>query len=329
MKECMLSHKIDISVIIPLYNGEKYIGHCIESVLTQDIGKINFEVVVVNDGSIDGSADIVNKYQLIYPQTIKVIHQKNKGASEARKTGLKYAKGDYVVFLDSDDWIEKTALKKMYDRCIFNELDFLECSFVKYLSPKQSYNTKHKYVGIYTQPQFYSILFDVNEEIAVTCAMSRRELWSEDMFLPVEVRLPNEDLFPLYTLASKISRVEITNEMPIYHYRYNPNSATQTNVLIKQQDLWKDYFKILRRRLVELNLLERYEQNVRMMEVNRLAFNVERYDVEDEWFKKVLKYEIAQFDFKHKILAVLLKSPKLCRRLVELNRRLKRLISIR
>lgn len=317
--------KKNISVIIPLYNGEKYIAQCIDSILTQDLDEINYEIVIVNDGSIDGSADIVDKYQLEYPNIIKVIHQENKGASEARKTGLRYATGDYLVFLDSDDWMEKNALKQMYSRCILNNLDFLECTFVKYITPSRSYYTRHKYVGIFSQEEFYPILFDVNEEIAVTCAMSRRILWTEDVFLPANVRLPNEDLFPLYTLATKIKRIEITNDMPIYHYRYNPNSATHTNVLLKQQSLWKDYFTILRNRLSLLNILDRYEQKLRMMEVNRLAFNVESYDVKDDWFQKILNYDISYFDSKHKILAMLLKFPWLCRNVVKLNRSLKRI----
>lgn len=317
--------KKNISVIIPLYNGEKYIAHCIESILTQDLGEINYEIVIVNDGSIDGSADIVNKYQLEYSSVIRVIHQENKGASEARKTGLRYASGDYLVFLDSDDWIEKNALKQMYDRCILNDLDFLECTFVKYITPNKSYFTKHKYIGVFSKEEFYPILFDVNEEIAVTCAMSRRILWTEDLFLPANVRLPNEDLFPLYTLATKIKRIEITNDMPIYHYRYNPNSATHTNVLLKQQSLWRDYFFILRNRLSTLNVLDRYEQKLRMMEVNRLAFNVESYNVKDEWFQKILSYDISYFDFKHKILAILLKFPWICRNVVKLNRSLKQI----
>lgn len=314
-----------ISIIIPLYNGERYIAHCIDSVLTQDLGGINYEIVIVNDGSIDGSAEIVNKYQLEYPNLFTVIHQDNKGASEARRVGLQYASGDYLVFLDSDDWLEKSALKQMYDRCILNDLDFLECTFVKYITPSKSYFSKHKYVGIFSKEEFYPILFDVNEEIAVTCAMSRRILWTEDIFLPASVRLPNEDLFPLYTLATKINRIEITNDMPIYHYRFNPNSATHTNVLLKQQSLWRDYFSILRNRLSSLNMLDSYEHKLRMMEVNRLAFNVEAYNIKDDWFQQVLSYDISYFDFKHKILAMLLKFPWICRSVVRLNRFLKQI----
>ncbi len=310
----------DISIIIPLYNGEKYIVHCIDSVLTQDAGLLDYEIIIVNDGSVDGSGGIIDKYAAGYPHKIKAVHQQNMGASEARKTGLRYATGEYLVFLDSDDWLEKDALKKMYDRCIANNLDFLECSFVRYRTPESSYFTYHKYSGIFTQEEFYSVLFDINEEIAVTCAMSRRELWSEDMFLPSNVRLPNEDLFPLYSLASKIKRAEITNDMPIYHYRYNPNSATHTNVLLKQQSLWRDYFTFLRNRLSQLGVLERYEPQIRVMEVDRLAFNVVSHNVKDEWYKKVMRYDVSHFDLKHKILAVLLRCPVLCRLLVDMNR---------
>lgn len=319
--------KKDISIITPLYNGEKYIAHCIDSVLAQNTKTLNYEIIIINDGSIDNSAVIINEYASKHPQTIKAIHQDNKGASEARRVALKHASGDYVVFLDADDWLEPNALQSMYDRCKEHSLDFLECTFIKYKTPTSKYFTRHKYTGFFNKADFYNILFDVNEEIAITCAMSRRELWTDDMFLPEGVRLPNEDLFPLYSLANKISRIEITNELPIYHYRYNPNSATHTNVLIKQQYLWEQYFGLLRNKLIELGILNNYETQVRIMEVNRLAFNVVKHDTKNNWYKSVINYDTSAFDTKHKILAFLLKYPTICRFLINTNRRLKSFVT--
>ena len=87
------------SIIIPVYNVENYIKKCLDSVFAQT--EKDYEVIVVNDGTKDNSMDIVKNYD------VKIVNQKNQGLSEARNTGLKNAKGEYILFLDSDDYIEK------------------------------------------------------------------------------------------------------------------------------------------------------------------------------------------------------------------------------
>jgi len=95
------------SIIVPVYNVEKYIKKCLDSIFNQSFK--DFEVIVVNDGTKDNSMDIVKKYD------VKVINQENSGLSEARNTGVKSAKGEYIIFLDSDDFIEKDLLKEIND----------------------------------------------------------------------------------------------------------------------------------------------------------------------------------------------------------------------
>ena len=93
------------SIVIPVYNVEKYIKRCLDSVFNQSFK--DFEVIVVNDGTKDNSMDIVENYD------VKIITQKNQGLSVARNTGVKKAKGEYIIFLDSDDYIEKDLLKNI------------------------------------------------------------------------------------------------------------------------------------------------------------------------------------------------------------------------
>lgn len=93
------------SIIVPVYNVEKYIKKCLDSIESQTYK--DYEVIVVNDGTKDNSMDIVNKYN------VEIINQKNKGLSEARNEGVKKAKGDYILFLDSDDYIEKDLLNEL------------------------------------------------------------------------------------------------------------------------------------------------------------------------------------------------------------------------
>ena len=95
------------SLIVPVYNVEKYIKKCLDSIFKQTFK--DFEVIVVNDGTKDNSMDIVKKYD------VKIIEQENQGLSEARNTGVRNATGEYLVFVDSDDYIEKDLLKKIND----------------------------------------------------------------------------------------------------------------------------------------------------------------------------------------------------------------------
>ncbi|WP_442596719.1 glycosyltransferase [Neobacillus sp. D3-1R] len=126
-------NNILISVVIPLYNVEKYMEKCIDSVLNQTLSSI--EVILVDDGSPDSSGDIADSY-LEKDSRIKVIHKENGGLSLARNEGIQAATGKYIIFIDSDDWVDKNLLKKAYDRieetnseiCVFNVIRIHEDS---------------------------------------------------------------------------------------------------------------------------------------------------------------------------------------------------------
>ena len=96
------------SIVVPVYNVEQYLDECLKSIISQDYG--DYEVLCVNDGSTDRSREILTAWESRMPQ-MRVIDRKNGGLSAARNTGLKAANGDYVLFLDSDDWLESNALK--------------------------------------------------------------------------------------------------------------------------------------------------------------------------------------------------------------------------
>lgn len=117
---------IRLSVIIPVYNTEKYLERCIQSVLEQNI--LDKEIILINDGSTDKSAEICDKYAIEYKNII-VIHKKNAGISSARNTGIEHAKGEYIMFLDSDDNLVGGSLKKLLDTASFNKSDLCISSF--------------------------------------------------------------------------------------------------------------------------------------------------------------------------------------------------------
>lgn len=116
-----------ISVIIPIYNCEKYIGRCINSVLSQSF--TDYELILVNDGSKDSSPQICDKYAKS-DNRIKVIHQKNSGVSAARNNGVKKATGEYVTFIDADDWVAPNFLETLITACKNNNAQIAICGYV-------------------------------------------------------------------------------------------------------------------------------------------------------------------------------------------------------
>lgn len=116
-----------LSIIIPMYNVEKFLTKCVLSCENQDISKNEYEIVCVNDGSPDNSLQIAETLALQYPN-IKVISQPNGGLSAARNTGLINAKGEYVWFVDSDDWIEENCLGRIVSK-LSNNLDVLQLQY--------------------------------------------------------------------------------------------------------------------------------------------------------------------------------------------------------
>ena len=115
-----------VSVIVPVYNVEKYIKKCLESLVNQTLRDI--EIIVVNDGSQDKSKEIIAEYVRKYPNIV-YVEKENGGLSDARNYGMKYAKGDYIAFVDSDDYVDTTMYEKMYNKAVEEKADYVECDF--------------------------------------------------------------------------------------------------------------------------------------------------------------------------------------------------------
>ena len=115
-----------VSIIIPVYNVEKYLAECLDSVINQTYS--NLQIIVVDDGSTDASGQICDEYAE-KDNRITVIHQVNAGAANAKNTGLDNVKGDYVTFVDSDDWVELNWIETMTDAMEKYDVDVVECGF--------------------------------------------------------------------------------------------------------------------------------------------------------------------------------------------------------
>ena len=130
--------KLLISVVIPVYNVEKYIPRCIDSVINQSYN--NLEIILINDGSTDNSPKICEEYS-IKDKRIRIIHQENKGLSEARNRGISLAQGDYIIFLDSDDyWCDLDGVEAIVQRLVETKPDVLIFNYLKYYENNRKYS---------------------------------------------------------------------------------------------------------------------------------------------------------------------------------------------
>jgi len=134
--------KCKISVIVPFYNGEKYISKCIDSIINQTLKEL--EIILVDDGSTDKSKNIANEYAKKY-KNIKYIYQKNGRQGKARNNGLSHAKGEYISFIDSDDYISENMYEKMYNAAVKNNSDIVICDILKKYDDHDEYLSAHEF----------------------------------------------------------------------------------------------------------------------------------------------------------------------------------------
>lgn len=132
-----MKEDIKVSIIIPVYGVEKYISQCLESVINQSYE--NIEIIVVNDGTKDNSMKIVEEYLL--DERIKIINKENGGLASARNRGIEEATGEYIYFLDSDDWIEVNTIEVLVEES--NNLDIIYSNFW-YFDEKNQKKRKNK-----------------------------------------------------------------------------------------------------------------------------------------------------------------------------------------
>ena len=142
----MLMYNLKVSVIIPVYKAEKYLKHCIESILAQTYK--NIELLLVDDGSPDSCPEICDKYEK-ENECVHVIHKENEGAAIAREVGLKQSTGNYVMFVDSDDWIGPEYIESMVSLAKEHKVDAVVSGFEKFKNLKFSIHTPYFKVGYY------------------------------------------------------------------------------------------------------------------------------------------------------------------------------------
>jgi len=210
-----------ISVIMPIYKVEQYLRKCLDSVLLQTYA--NLEIILIDDGSPDNCGKICDEYAE-KDSRIKVIHKANGGVAAARNSGLNIAKGDYIGFIDSDDWIEPNMYECLLNDILQNECDISMCEF--FVERKKS--------KIWHIPVNKKIA-EADEIIKLSFLNTNfyapwSKLYSKKIFL--ELRYPEngiaEDMFLFFPIVIKSKKVSFVN-VPLYHYIFREDSIIASN----------------------------------------------------------------------------------------------------
>lgn len=219
------------SIIIPVYNTEQYLDKCIKSVLSQTFK--DFEIIIVDDGSNERCAKFVDSYQNKDPR-INIIHQKNEGLGGARNTGIKYAKGEYLFFLDSDDYINDNSLEMAKVYIDEYNLDILayDLNLVNENGDLISKSTNIKYKELFNQLTINEIL--LFQPTACGKIYKRSLYVNNRIFFPE--KLWYEDLATVYKLYVYTKNVGYL-KASLYNYVQQPNSITHSKNLDRMMEI--------------------------------------------------------------------------------------------
>ena len=287
--------KYKVSIIVPVYNVEKYLDRCIYSLLSQSLKEI--EIILVDDASPDKCPILCDDYASQY-QNIRVIHKQNAGLGWARNSGIDVARGEYICFVDSDDFIESDMLERLYNECIVQKLDVIYSEFNVddypgyrvVLHPERLYQGSQEIEELQldmigAEPEYKSsVKF---EPSACKGLYSMRVIREHNIHFLSEREYISEDLlFNLHILKSS-NRVK-TVPWQFYHYCLNESSLTH----IYRTDRWKMnliMLETIKSYIPDFNKIE--ELNLRLsrtaMAYARMSIGIESRRKEVEIWTKV------------------------------------------
>ena len=239
---------IKVSIIVPFYNVENYIEKCLQSLVNQTLEDV--EILLVNDGSQDNSETIAKQFVEKYPNKIIYLEKENGGLSDARNYAIPYAKGEYIAFLDSDDYVETNMYEEMYNKAKKEDLDYVECDFLweypdKTLESKgKQYNNKKE-------------MFIHTRVVAWNKLIKREIVQNNHLEFPKGYRYEDVEFF--YKLLPFIHHYGIVQK-PLIHYVQRENSISnvqnaRTKEIIDVLGHVIEYYK-------ENNLFEEYQEEI-------------------------------------------------------------------
>lgn len=244
-----------VSVIVPIYNVEKYLEKCINSLLSQTLEDI--QIILVNDGSKDNSGNIAKECEKNNKNRIIYVEKENGGLSDARNYGLKYATGDFIAFLDSDDYIEKNAYEEMYNKAIEENADYVECDFIWEFPNKIRVDKQYPYKNKKEMLSFVRV-------VAWNKLIKRQLIIDNNLEFPKGLRYEDvEFTYKLIPFINKFANVD----KPFIHYVQREGSIANV-----QNERTAEIFTVLD------NVIEFYKKNnIYEKYRDELEYNYARY----------------------------------------------------
>lgn len=288
-----------ITIVIPVYKVEKYLKKCIESIINQTYKKL--EIILIDDGSPDNCGKICNEYAK-NDQRIKVIHKENGGLSSARNAGIDIATGDYITFVDSDDYITEDYVEYMYKILKQNNVKMSTCETKIIYEEKETEQKEQKedIQVLSARDLFYNILFDKKSDVS-----AYSKLYALDLFK--DIRYPNgvvyEDTATTYKLIEKCDRIAVGSKKCYYYFTrqgsiskikgFNKNELDY----IKNTEEMLDYLKNKYPDLEEA--INRYELYANFRILRLLVFTKPRdKEMEKKIFSKIKSNRKEVFKYK-------------------------------
>ena len=282
-----VAEEIKVSVIIPVYNVEKYLIKCIDSVLAQDYSE--YEILLIDDGSTDKSGMICDEYANKY-SNVKVFHQENKGLGGARNTGIDNATGEYIIFLDSDDYIEKFTLSTVMNKASADNADLV------------IYNMRTVTTdGVTIRESELNLpygVFNISicKELIFAPISACSKLYKKSLFTNNNIRFPEEywfeDIWIAYDIFLCAKRVVKCDDL-LYNYVMRDNSIMNSDNIKRNLEIIKAFNKV-RISLQQKNVWDKYYNEIEYVIINNLyigtSIRVLLNDTKSVYLKEISEY---------------------------------------
>ena len=231
-----------VSVIVPVYNTEKYLRRSLDALVGQTIDHSLLEIIVVNDGSTDHSPEIINEYKEKYPDIIKTFTKENGGQATARNYGIEKATGDYIGFADSDDYVDCSLFEKLYKAAIENDADLAECHYHSMLElDKQDEEGLPLYKEVGTNGHISSHE-DVKELFFDPQVSPWNKLYKREVLINEGVRFPEGMIYEdtsFYVKTLPFVKKHVYVDEKLVYYCVRNNSTMTANQGQKVADIFK------------------------------------------------------------------------------------------
>ncbi len=318
-----MERRVKISVVMPVYKAEHTLARAVDSILAQTFQ--DFELILVDDGSPDASGAIADDYAR-RDARVRVIHQDNRGAAEARHTGQKAATGEFRMHVDSDDTIRPDAMETLLRFAQENDLDCVYPGYNRIIGGKTFVVSAVEQPLILNSRQMLEKMIDQDFLFIATLCFSRASLWTDvdSMFPPADSLIPGEDLIINYRLVSKADKIGIIGT-PLYNYHLTQGSLTSSGRFFTTERI-HDFFNQFEAILGKAGILGDVESKLNEMKIHWMGFYPAVVDPGDPWVKELRAIPSEGLRRKYRVLQLLLANNTLRRSAITVNRFIKRLL---